>query len=77
MTQFVEFTDNISKHFMIYINIEKNVAIKRLLFSLPALSFFLLFPLHMTIYFIIFHVNFLSSHWLRSVFQFSLSHDRG
>jgi hypothetical protein len=26
---------------------------------------------------IIFHVNFLSSHWLRSVCQFSLSHGRG
>jgi hypothetical protein len=26
---------------------------------------------------IIFHVNFLSSHWLRSVCQFSLSHRRG
>jgi hypothetical protein len=28
------------------------------------------------IYFIIFHVNFLSSHWLRSVCQFSLSHGK-
>jgi hypothetical protein len=31
---------------------------------------------HVRICFIILHVNFLSSHWLRSVCQFSLSHGR-
>ena len=33
--------------------------------------------IYVIILIIIFHVNFLSSHWLRSVCQFSLSHRRG
>jgi hypothetical protein len=36
-----------------------------------------IFRFHFILVFIIFHVNFLSSHWLRSVCQFSLSHGRG
>jgi len=50
MTQFVEFTDIVSEDVMIYINIEKKVAITRLLLSLPVWSIRIIFSFYLSLY---------------------------